>query len=123
MTIAVDFDGVLCQNKWPEIGYPNTRLMDKLIQLQGDGHIIILWTCRVGELLDNAVDFCTEHGLILDYVNRNTDENIEMYGGDSRKVHADFYIDDHNVSDIFNQKFMVPFSWHKERQTELIMNT
>lgn len=23
--IAVDFDGTLCENKWPEIGEPNTE--------------------------------------------------------------------------------------------------
>ena len=24
--IAVDFDGTLCENKWPEIGMPNEEL-------------------------------------------------------------------------------------------------
>lgn len=30
--IAVDFDGTLCENKWPEIGEPNTNLIGYLIE-------------------------------------------------------------------------------------------
>ena len=29
--IAVDFDGTLCENKWPEIGEPNTELISYLL--------------------------------------------------------------------------------------------
>ena len=28
--IAVDFDGTLCENKWPEIGEPNTAIQTVL---------------------------------------------------------------------------------------------
>ena len=28
--IAVDFDGTLCENKWPEIGMPNEELIEYL---------------------------------------------------------------------------------------------
>lgn len=28
--IAVDFDGTLCENKWPEIGIPNEELIEYL---------------------------------------------------------------------------------------------
>lgn len=31
---AVDFDGALCDNKWPEIGEPNTELIGYLIMMQ-----------------------------------------------------------------------------------------
>lgn len=34
--IAVDFDGTLCENKWPEIGEPNTELIGYLI----DSHLL-----------------------------------------------------------------------------------
>lgn len=36
--IAVDFDGTLCENKYPEIGEPNMELIDFLMncQLNGD---------------------------------------------------------------------------------------
>ena len=53
--IAVDFDGTLCENKWPEIGEPNTKLIGYLIEMRKTfGAKIILWTCRVGEMLDKA---------------------------------------------------------------------
>ena len=43
--IAVDFDGTLCYSSWPELGEPNTPLIEQLKQLQKDGNKIILWTC------------------------------------------------------------------------------
>lgn len=32
--IAVDFDGTLCENKWPEIGMPNEELIEYLKKRQ-----------------------------------------------------------------------------------------
>lgn len=45
-TYAVDFDGTLCENAYPEIGAPNLPLIDKLISCRRLGAKIILWTCR-----------------------------------------------------------------------------
>lgn len=50
-TYAVDFDGTLCENAYPEIGAPNLPLIDKLISRRRLGAKIILWTCREGEML------------------------------------------------------------------------
>lgn len=33
--IAVDFDGTLCENKWPEIGMPNEELIEYLKKKTG----------------------------------------------------------------------------------------
>ena len=92
--IAVDFDGTLCENKWPEIGEPNEELIQYLKKEQAAGAKLILWTCRTGKMLYNAVAFCAEHDLIFDIVNRNLPESIERFGDDCRKVFADEYIDD-----------------------------
>ena len=43
-TYAVDFDGTLCENAYPEIGAPNLPLIDKLISRRRLGAKIILWT-------------------------------------------------------------------------------
>ena len=96
--IAVDFDGTLCENKWPEAGQPNTTLINclKLAQLKGDK--IILWTCRSKKRLRYAINWCKHHGLIFDSVNKNLKESIERFGGDSRKIYADVYIDDKFMS-------------------------
>ena len=47
--IAVDFDGTLCFSNWPELGEPNTRLIQYLQAQQAAGNKIILWTCRAGD--------------------------------------------------------------------------
>lgn len=92
--IAVDFDGTLCANNYPKIGIANNKVIEELIELQKNGHKLILWTCREGSLLDEAVLFCAEHGLCFDAVNNNIPERIEMYGTNPRKIGADLYIDD-----------------------------
>ena len=44
--IAVDFDGTLCENKWPEIGMPNEELIEVSEKRQANGEKLILWTSR-----------------------------------------------------------------------------
>lgn len=95
--IAVDFDGTLCEEKWPEIGEPNEEIIHYLKKRQTDGDKLILWTCRVGEKLERAVRWSMDHGLRFDAVNENLPEVLEWMGGDSRKIFADEYIDDRNV--------------------------
>lgn len=94
--IAVDFDGTLCENKYPEIGKPNGVLIDALKLRKDNGAKIILWTCRVGDQLEQAIDWCQDHGLTFDAVNQNLPEIVESFGGDCRKVFAHEYIDDRN---------------------------
>ena len=93
-TIAVDFDGTLCTNKYPEIGLPNVTLIERLIKLK-DSNTLILWTCRTGDQLNKAVEWCKNHGLEFDYVNENSELTLAKYNyEDSRKITADIYIDD-----------------------------
>lgn len=92
--IAVDFDGTLCENRWPEIGKPNSALISQLINERERGSKIILYTCRQYKMLRNAVRWCKEQGLEFDAVNRNIPERIKAYRGDTRKISADVYIDD-----------------------------
>ena len=92
---AVDFDGTLCENKWPDIGEPNTRLIELLKKEKAAGTAkLILWTCRVSERLENAIAWCKERGLTFDAVNENLPESQEMFGGNPRKIFAHEYIDD-----------------------------
>ncbi len=91
---AVDFDGTLCYSNWPELGDPNTVLIDYLKKCKALGHKIILWTCRAGEPLENAVSWCKEQGLIFDAINDNLPEIVALYGNNSRKITCDYYIDD-----------------------------
>lgn len=93
MIIAVDFDGTLCTNSWPEIGKPK-RFLKRCIRWKKQGHKLILWTCREGEALQRAVEWCSAHGLYFDAVNANLPEMNVRYGNDSRKIGADRYYDD-----------------------------
>ena len=93
---AVDFDGYLCQNAWPDIGEPNIALIRHFRELREQGHKLILWTCREGKLLQNAIDWCADFGLGFDAHNQNLPEQIAEYGGDCRKISADWYCDDKN---------------------------
>lgn len=95
---AVDFDGTLCESNFPEIGEPNKALISRLIKRKKKGHRIILWTCRVGERLREAVDWCKQFGLEFDAVNENLPEIVAEWGGESRKIFADVYIDDKAVN-------------------------
>lgn len=95
--IAVDFDGTLCENKWPEIGEANKEIITYLKDRQANGDKLILWTCRVDDMLKNAVDWSAEQGLIFDAVNENLSEIIASFGTDTRKIFANEYIDDRNA--------------------------
>lgn len=95
--IATDFDGTLCQSRYPEIGSPKTPVIDWLIWQRQNGVRIILWTMREGKLLDEAVAWCREHGLEFDAVNDNLRETQAKWGNNPRKVFADYYLDDHNL--------------------------
>jgi hypothetical protein len=92
--IAIDFDGTLCENKYPEIGTPKYDIIERAIKAQRQGDILILWTCRTEELLADAVDWCKQYGLVFDFVNENVPERIKKFNNDCRKIGADEYWDD-----------------------------
>lgn len=100
MIVAVDFDGILCTNKFPEIGLPNYDMISLIRRLIDKGHEVILWTTRNGDELEAAVDWCERFGLHFCSVNEpapsNDKEYRTKYPTQSRKVYADLYIDDHN---------------------------
>ena len=95
--IAVDFDGTLCESRWPEIGEPKRAVIARLKAEQAAGAKVLLWTCQTGNLLQHAVEFCEAFGIHPDAINENLPERIAAYGGDSRKVSADEYWDDKSV--------------------------
>lgn len=95
---AVDFDGTLCEMGYPDIGPPIQEVIDYVKELASNGSRLILWTCRSGDLLQKAVDWCTGQGIEFDAINENLEDRIKQYGGDTRKVSASFYIDDKAIT-------------------------
>lgn len=94
MIIAVDFDGVIVEDKFPDIGEPDMRLVNLLNMAYNQGHSVILWTSRVDDKLEAAVETCNKIGLSLTAVNNGDPDNLSQYGTDPRKIYADVYLDD-----------------------------
>lgn len=95
---AIDFDNTLAITRFPEIIGPNKKMVAFTKAVQAQGHKIILWTSRAGADLENAVEWCRLQGLVFDAVNEPLPEQIKRWGNDTRKIYADYYIDDKNVT-------------------------
>ena len=91
---AVDFDNTLAVTRFPEIVGPKVKVVAAVKMLKANGHKIILWTSRAGKDLEAAVEWCREQGIVFDAVNEPLPEQMDRWGNDTRKVYADFYIDD-----------------------------
>ena len=93
--VAVDFDGTICEEMtYPGIGKLIPGADTVLKELKDSGAILILWTCRTGKELADAVVFCMEHGILFDAVNQNYPQ---LPFGTSNKVFADWYLDNRSM--------------------------
>lgn len=98
MTIAVDFDGTIVTNRYPQIGSEKPFAVQTLKMLQKEGHHLILWTCRRDEELVDALNWCKERGLDFYAVNRDFPEEDDRTSlSYTRKIKADMFIDDRNL--------------------------
>ena len=98
MTIAVDFDGTIVEDRYPQIGKERPFAVATLKQLMNDGHHLILWTVRKGERLDEAVKWCEDRGVRFFAVNKDFDDDELDQLHQSRKIKADLFIDDRSVT-------------------------
>ncbi|QHI38550.1 hypothetical protein IMCC3317_39430 [Kordia antarctica] len=96
LLIAIDFDGTIVEDAYPKIGSPKIFAFETLKRLEKDGHRLILWTYRSGKRLKEAVAFCKENGIDFYAVNHSFPEEI-FEGKVSRKINADYFIDDRNI--------------------------
>jgi hydroxymethylpyrimidine pyrophosphatase-like HAD family hydrolase len=96
LLIAVDFDGTIVEDAYPKIGSPKIFAFETLKRLEQDGHRLILWTYRSGKKLEEAVAFCKENGIDFYAVNNSYPEEV-FDGSVSRKINADYFIDDRNI--------------------------
>lgn len=108
-TIAVDFDGTLVTDAFPDINKakPNyvilLQLLDRVNQIRENEYKdvkLILWTCREdlpeGSYLTDAIDYCRNVlKLEFDAVNENPwSEWQQKYPDKVRKIVANEYWDD-----------------------------
>lgn len=96
--IAVDFDGTLCTNAYPLNGEPIRPTIDRLLTEQKNGAKLILWTCRVEEYLQQAIEWCKAQGITFDTINDNLPELQKEFGNNTRKIAATEYWDDRAVN-------------------------
>jgi hydroxymethylpyrimidine pyrophosphatase-like HAD family hydrolase len=101
LVVAVDFDGTISTE--PHMGHelvlqPNCK--EVLNRLHDKGVKLILWTCRTGKALDEAIEFLAHEEIfhLFSVTNQQLPEIEELYQPDvARKVGADYYIDDKNL--------------------------
>ena len=110
--VAVDFDGTLCADAFPEVGEPKALVISYVKRLAAEGSKIILYTSRENgtrPLLDEAVEFCKAQEIPLYAVNENPGNPHAAKNGlkhsDGRKVFADLYIDDKAVNPLAIELF------------------
>lgn len=92
---AFDFDGTIVDNEFPKIGPYNGNQIIYLKTLWEDlSNIIIIWTCRSGDYINQMREFLIKNKIPFDFINENP-----IFDSGSRKIFAHEYIDDRN-SDI-----------------------
>ena len=97
MTIAVDFDGTIVEHRYPKIGEEIPFATETLKILAQERHKLILWTVREGELLEEAIEWCRQRGVLFYSVNKDYPEEEKSHNGFSRKLKADLFIDARNL--------------------------
>lgn len=99
MIVLIDFDGTIVDNCFPLLGDLKENVVDAIKFIHDDLNCeTILWTCRSGKYLDEAINVCVQNNIPIDYVNENSPTMIKLFPeNDCRKVYGDIVIDDHNI--------------------------
>ncbi len=93
LVIALDFDGTCVAEEYPKVGKALPGVVQTLHAFIAHNHKLILWTCREGKELKDAVNWFKEREIVLYAVNE-TPAEYEFRTPPGRKVLADLYIDD-----------------------------
>ncbi|MDR0370769.1 MAG: HAD hydrolase family protein [Prevotellaceae bacterium] len=116
MIIAIDFDGTIVENDFPRIGALIPDAKETINRLHDEGHYIIIWTCRHGDKLTEAVNFLSHNHIMFNAVNADNPENTAMYGDTGRKIYAHIYIDDRNAGGLPPWKLIKEEITQRERE-------
>jgi len=94
LILAIDADGTMWEHMFPSIGPALPGAFETLKRFKQKGDRLILWTCREGMYLQEAIACCKLNGIEFEEHNNNASEhNYDK----SRKIYADLYIDDRMV--------------------------
>lgn len=104
--IAIDFDGTVCEDRYPEIGNEFGPAIEYLTRHLPKNTRLILHTMREGDSLEAALRWLADRGIIIWSANKNP-----LYPwSECRKVYADVYIDDRMAASF---RFGEYSSWRK----------
>ncbi len=91
-TIAVDLDGTLAENTFPEIGDPMPGAAETMAEFHRAGYRIIVFSVR-GDV-EQIEDWLHLNGIPFDHINENPDQPPDSSG----KVYAHAYLDDRGIT-------------------------
>lgn len=91
--IAIDFDGTIYDSAKKQLVEGTENGIKALYQ---KGYILVLWTCRSGRRLTNAINILKRYGLYQYFYCVNETPDFVKYKI-SCKVCANIYIDDRNI--------------------------
>lgn len=108
--VAIDFDDTLCADGFPDISQgvlvESTVVKMHKKMRENPKTEFILWTSREGKFFQDAVNFCKEHSLPINYFNEQHPSTKNYYArhgdrgmpeGKYRKIYAHEYWDDRAV--------------------------
>ncbi len=91
--VAIDFDGTITENSpYPKMGNLREYCKETINFIQKN-NTVVLWTCRTGKFLDEAVEFLNKNNIMMDSINCINSSSRDK----PRKINADIYIDDRNI--------------------------
>jgi len=99
LVLAVDFDGTIASENYPDIGTLKRGAKETINSWYDSGHTIIINSCRSGKYEIDMIEFLETNGIKYHEVNNNSPHRIDLYARDCRKIGADIYIDDKNCFD------------------------
>lgn len=120
MIIVIDFDGVIVEKKYPEIGELRKDAKKVINWLYSEGHEIIINTCRTGFFEGEAQKFLEAQEINFHYINCNLPRLIEQYGQDCRKISGDVYIDDKCIAGLPSWLEIHQIIKNKENNSETV---
>lgn len=100
--LAIDFDDTIAYSNFPDIVSPVKGSKKYINRLIDDDWYIIINTCRCDDNIDvkpltMAKTWLHNNNIGYHKLNEHNDHLIKIYGNDTRKIAADFYIDDKNI--------------------------
>jgi len=102
--VSIDYDDTIVFSDYPNSGEIKQNAKEAINRLYDSGITILIWTCRSGEALKTAENYLRDIGVKFHHINENLPSIVNDWGGDTRKMWADIYIDDKQLGGL-------PESW------------